>query len=439
MSTTFFDDFKLDDWLYFLENRHKDAIQLRLVNVELVATKLDLLTPNAIVITVAGTNGKGSTVSTLEAIYCAAGYRVGSYTSPHLLRFNERIRVNQQPIGDDSLCAAFSSIEHAREEIMLTYFETATLAALLHFKQLKVDIIVLEVGMGGRLDATNIIDSDLAIITTVDLDHQDYLGDTIEAIGYEKAGIVRANKPCIYADYKPPASVVEQAKRFNAPMQCLGDSYQVNTTHDELHILPQSGDSLVLPKPQINCKAAAAAVLASDTLRSILPVTQAAWIQAMKTVTLSGRQQIVKSRFFSKNDVITIVDVAHNPQAATLLADFVKQHEPKGMVHAVFSGLKDKDLCGLIRPMKGCVMFWYPAMLSGNRAASEALLLAAFQAETGTIPTCFSNPLVAYRSAMERAKPGDLIVIYGSFLTVSAILGATEMEHQESCDEICNE
>ena len=419
-------DFTLDQWLCFLENRYANDIRLGLTRIKTVANRLDLLNVNAPVITVAGTNGKGSTISALEAIYCAAGYRVGTYTSPHLLTFNERIRVNQHPVSDATLCAAFNTLEQVRGVTPLTYFEMVTLAALMYFKQSALDIILLEVGMGGRLDATNIIDADVAIITTIDFDHQVYLGDTLDAIGYEKAGIMRANKPCIYADEKPPKRVIEYAASLNVSLQCLGTDYSFFMTDNELHIKRKDGTIVRLPLPRINHKAAVAAVMASDVLHAVRPVTQAHLEDAMRQVFIAGRQHVVKN-----NAVISLFDVGHNPQAVALLADCVKHYSITGRVHAVFSGLKDKDLCGLIRAMHSCVTDWYPARLTGKRSASESELSAAFLTETGTRPVCFSDPVVAYRTAMQRAKPGDLIVVYGSFLTVSAVMAANKMEQEE--------
>ena len=469
----------LEAWLNLLENRHQQEIQLGLTRVKSVAERLSLCQPNAVVITVAGTNGKGSTVAALEAIYHAAGFRVGSYTSPHLLAFNERIRVNHQPISDESLCEAFALLERARGDIHLTYFEMTTLAALYYFKQCSLDVVILEVGMGGRLDATNIIDADLAIITTVDLDHQEHLGDTIEAIGFEKAGILRANQLFIYADTQPPASIVEQAAALNTQMKCLGVDYsfkiiQANVAHDVLQIADQSGDligcvdnssseglrpatcsrdpeillntqhdctetdrsgsreqvagrrdlncqhALELPRPSINLKAAASAVIASGLLLDKLPVNSSQLRLSMQEVALPGRQQVEVGL------VTTVFDVAHNPQAVSLLADFINERPRTGKVHAVFSALKDKDLCGLIRPMRSYVDFWYLAGLTGKRAASESILQAAFLEEIGSAVPYFSDPVIAWRRAIERAMPGDLIVIYGSFLLVSAVMAANQ-------------
>ncbi|MDF1928905.1 Mur ligase family protein [Legionella pneumophila] len=218
-------EWDLNHWLTHLETRNTQEIQLGLTRVLTVAQKLNLQRPNCKVITVAGTNGKGSTVTALETIYHQSGFRVGTYTSPHLLVFNERIRINLTPIQDKDLCKAFSVIEEARYPTNLTYFEMATLAALWYFKQHDLDLIILEVGLGGRLDATNIVDTDLAIITTIDFDHQNFLGDTLELIGYEKAGILRKNKPFIYADLSPPKSVVEVALQLGASSYLYGKDY----------------------------------------------------------------------------------------------------------------------------------------------------------------------------------------------------------------------
>lgn len=406
--------FSLAEWLDYLENRHHEDIQLGLSRVRDAANRLNLLQLDAKIITVAGTNGKGSTVAALEAIYFAAGYQVASYTSPHLLIFNERIRVNQIAIADEHLCDAFMVIEQHCNDIHLTYFEMVTLAAFWVFKQIKLDVIILEVGLGGRLDATNIIDSDLAIITTVDLDHQHYLGNTKEAIGYEKAGVLRENKSYIYADDNPPGSVIEQARLLNVNRIC----YSFTVSQDTLNILPPMGDLITVPRSSINPKAAAASIMASVFLNTCLPVSPADWDTAMRAVFISGRQQVVKG------PIVTIFDVAHNPQAVSLLADFIRSYQPKGRVHAVFSGLSDKDLGGLIRPMNLYVDFWYPTVLSSKRAASEAMLLGALQAENCFIPMCFSSPKAAYEAALQAAKSDDLIVVYGSFLTVSAVMSA---------------
>ncbi|MDP3704294.1 MAG: folylpolyglutamate synthase/dihydrofolate synthase family protein [Legionellaceae bacterium] len=433
MRTKPYCDWIVSEWLDFLENRHHQEVQLRLVNAKIVAKRLDLLDLHVPVITVAGTNGKGSTVAALTAIYCAAGYRVGSYTSPHLLSFNERICVNQEPISDAVLCAAFTRIEDARGATSLTYFEAATLAGLLYFKESALDVVILEVGVGGRLDATNIIDSDLAIITTVDFDHQDYLGHDKEAIGYEKAGIMRPGQPCIYADEAPPVSVLSYADVLHTKICCLNVHYSFQVFQDELHMTwnidkanRNETSTVVVPVPKINRKAAVAAILASKTLSHLLPITQANWVTAMQTVHMLGRQQLVES------DVPVLYDVAHNPQAVLLLADFIQRYRPHGVIHAVFSGLKDKDLCGLIRPLSAVVTHWYPALLTSKRAANEPMLREAFEKETGLSPDCFTDPPAAFSAAMQVAKSGDLIVVYGSFLLVSAVMEGKRYETSDN-------
>ncbi len=258
---------------------------------------MDLLNPNTKIITVAGTNGKGSTVASLEAIYWAAGYQVASYSSPHLLAFNERIKINRQPISAQQLCDAFCVIEEARSAINvhLTYFEVATLAALWHFKQHCLDLIILEVGLGGRLDATNIIDADLAIITTIDFDHQTFLGNTKEAIGFEKAGILRANKPLIFADNNPPKSILKQAHAHNTPLYLYGREYNYLLRANGLQFVT-SEQIIDLPQPQLHCNAVAAAIMASICLQTLLPVQYSQLMQGIKSASLMGRLQFVKGR-----------------------------------------------------------------------------------------------------------------------------------------------
>lgn len=418
----------LATWLSDLENRYVDEIQLGLHRIRYVAERSQLLACAVPVITVAGTNGKGSTVAALEAIYVASGYQVGCYTSPHLFCFNERIRVNQTPISDEALCQAFQWVEQQRGETALTYFEMTTLAALWYFQQSALDVIVLEVGMGGRLDATNIIDADLSIITTVDYDHQAFLGTTKEAIGFEKAGIMRTGAPCIYADEQPPSSVVAFAKQQQVPLYCLSQQYHIQQSPEHMAIFfghsnaTEATGLAYLPKPQINVKAAAAAVLASHLLRDRLPVPMTGWEQAMRSVVMVGRQQLVQT------PIPTIIDVAHNPQSVQLLADRLHQFTPKKAVHVVFAALTDKDLCGLLKPLVGLADYWYPALLSGKRASTQAQMSLAMQQVLGLDLLCDACPSKAYQAALTQAKQGDVIVVYGSFLTVAAVMSNQQWE-----------
>ena len=418
-------DWSLEQWLYYLEHRHQQAIQLRLVNPAQVATSLNLVAWSIPVITVAGTNGKGSTVAALSAIYQAAGYQVGRFTSPHLFRFNERIAINQKPISDDQLCDIFFRIELARGQIALTYFEMSLLAALLYFKEADLDLLILEVGVGGRLDATNIIDANLAIVTTVDLDHQDLLGPDKEAIGKEKAGIFRQGQPCIYADYSPPASVLAYAHQVQAKLLCLGLDYQFRIEDQHLHIQhAMDCRSLILPLPAIHPHAAVSAVIATLCLKLRLPVSEQDWVTGMRTVGIEGRQQ------WLPGDISLLCDVAHNPQAATALRHTIEKKlaaaqavAPK-TIHAVFSALKDKDICGLIKPLSPIVDQWHLAPLSGQRAADSDQLQLAFQDATGLQAQCYADPIQAIQAAIAHSKAGDWIVVYGSFLLVSAVMTA---------------
>lgn len=312
----------INEWLHDLETRNTHEIQLGLTRIMEVAQKLCLQLPGCPVITVAGTNGKGSTVTALEMIYHVAGYKVGAYTSPHLIQFNERIRVNLTPISDDDLCQAFSIIEEARGETLLTYFEMTTLAALWYFKKMELDIIILEVGLGGRLDATNIVDAELSIITTIDFDHQEYLGNTLDAIGYEKAGILRSGKPFIYADINPPASVTQVAKQLGVPAYLWSQEFSIQEEDSvwSLHYEEKLGFSSVsgLSKPSIQLKSAAAAITASVLLEHHLPVTPSHFQVAMQRIYIPGRLQLHEGR------VSTLFDVSHNPQSARLLADTLR-------------------------------------------------------------------------------------------------------------------
>ncbi|MGV3739712.1 MAG: bifunctional tetrahydrofolate synthase/dihydrofolate synthase [Gammaproteobacteria bacterium] len=426
------ENWTVDEWLDFLEHRHKQTIHLRLENPKLVANTLNILNWSIPVITVAGTNGKGSTVATLSAIYQAGGYRVGQFTSPHLFRFNERICINQNPISNAHLCDLFQRVEIARGETALTYFEVSLLVALLYFKDQGIDVLILEVGMGGRLDATNIISANLAIITTIDLDHQTFLGPDREAIGKEKAGILRKDQPFIYADYDPPASIVDCAENLKTQTYRLGEEYSYEISchsHEggnpsiklEWHLncegIPAfSGMTRVLPLPNIHPKAAAAAIMASLCLQSVLPLSPEDLATAMQTVQITGRQQWVT------NEISFVYDVAHNPQAAHALAQCIENRRPEGQIHAVFSALQDKDICGLIRPLSSIVEQWYPTLLSSPRASSSEQLLTAFNTELNLQPQCFQDPIQATQAAIAAAKPGDLILVYGSFVLVGAVM-----------------
>lgn len=421
-------DRNLNQWLHYLENNspsHK--IKLGLERVAQAATRLNVQHPCAKVITVAGTNGKGSTVNALEHIYCRAGYKVGSYTSPHLIHFNERIKLNLKPITDDALCEVFSLIAKRFDSIELSYFEWVTLAALVYFKQQGVDLIILEVGLGGRLDATNIIDTDLAIITTIDYDHQEYLGDTLEQIAYEKAGILRANKPFIYADRNPPKSMLEVANTLNAPIYLLDKDYQFTQESETNWSFTNSKNEFNhLKKPPIQLKSASAALMASQLLSEFLPVSLTAINEAMNLIFVPGRLQIEK---IHQKELTVLFDVSHNAQSVQLLAKKVnelvnKREARSSKVHAVFSALKDKDILELINPLREYVDHWYFAKLDNSRAASADYLLSIAKKAEILVEFCYTSPLVAFDEAMTQAEPGDLIIVFGSFFTVGQVMSS---------------
>ncbi|MBA4696781.1 MAG: bifunctional tetrahydrofolate synthase/dihydrofolate synthase [Legionella sp.] len=426
----------LAEWLQTLEKRHTQEIQLGLDRIKEVAARLDLLKPRARVISVGGTNGKGSTVAALEAIYTTAGYQVACYTSPHLLAFNERIRVNKSPITDQALIEAFQVIENARQNIHLTYFEMATLAALWYFEHRSLDLILLEVGLGGRLDATNIIDSDLAIITTIDLDHQAFLGNTREAIGQEKAGILRPGRSFVYADHAPPQTILDAAAKLNCTDYWFDRDYAYEEQGDSLRFVSYAAKSMttlpmvspsatpiVIRSPRLHKKAIAAAIQTTFALADILPVKPQHIQESLEKVQLSGRLEWIDGQ------ITTLLDVSHNPQAATYLSEYLKKQDWQGKIYAVFSALADKDIAGLIEPLLALVDTWYPACLTGNRAASKEQLSAAFKTY-GIINFCFENPRAAYECAYRHATQGDLILVYGSFYTIASVYSVID-KHQK--------
>lgn len=414
----------LNEWLEYFEQNSPQEIKLNLDRISTVAQLLGLKSPDCTVITVAGTNGKGSTVNALESIYHTAGYKVGSYTSPHLLEFNERIKVNLVPINDQELCEAFATIESGRNGVELSYFEMATLAALFHFKKNQLDIIILEVGLGGRLDATNIIDADLAIITTIDYDHQEYLGTTLEAIGYEKAGILRQGRPFIYADQHCPASILHVAKKLDAPTYLYGKDFSFEELETSWSFHGPNDYSITsMHKPLIQLKSASAALLASFILSKDLPLSPENLHKAMDVIFVPGRLQLQPS---PKSGVRVLYDVSHNPQSAQLLAKRLKTIK-KEKVHAVFSILRDKDILGLINEVKDCIDYWYPAQLDNKRAASVDYLLSLCKKAEILVEICYTSPFIAYEEALARAATGDLIVVFGSFYTVGHVISSQQI------------
>lgn len=412
----------LADWLSYLERLHPKAIALGLERVNSVKSRLEL-TPDFPIFTVTGTNGKGSTCALLEAMLTIAGYQVGCYTSPHLLRYNERIRINRQQVTDAALCEAFAAVEQARQDTPLTYFEFGTLAAVWLFVRQGLQAAILEVGLGGRLDAVNAFDADCAIVTGVDIDHTDYLGDTRESIGWEKAGIFRAGRPALCGDEAPPASLLAYANQIDADRRCIGTEFgfewRENTSgwrfydcYGELRDLPLP----VLPgRFQLNNAACALAALRSLSPR--LVVHEEAMRRALTDVRLAGRFQRLSER------PLIVADVAHNPQAARGLAANLQHLPCRGKTLAVFAMLSDKDIGGVVAALAEHFSAWYLAGIDQPRGCSLAALQQQVKA---VLPQAalhgHASVAGALAQACRDAGENDRIIVFGSFYTVADAL-----------------
>jgi dihydrofolate synthase/folylpolyglutamate synthase len=400
--------------------------------VRAVAQRMRLELPG-ISIVVAGTNGKGSTCAMLESILLAAGYRVGCYTSPHLVRFNERARLDGEPASDERLVEQFEAVEAARGEVALTYFEFTTLAVLRLFQQAAPDALVLEIGLGGRLDAVNLVDADCAIVTCIDIDHAEWLGDTREKIGWEKAHVWRTGRPAILVDPMPPQSAIDHATEIGADLWRFGRDFNYSGDRQQWSYggRAQRRNSLAYPALRgANQLLNASGVLAAlEALRDRLPVSAQAVRQGFATVELPGRFQVLAGR------PSVVLDVAHNPHAAAHLAANLDGMGFFPYTYAVFGMMGDKDLAGTIAHLRTRVDHWLCVDLPGARAASAARLAEALR-EAGVTPgqgedaertiACFATPREALAAARERAGENDRIVVFGSFLTVADVLAARE-------------
>jgi dihydrofolate synthase / folylpolyglutamate synthase len=406
----------LAQWLTYIEALHPKSIAMGLDRVSDVASRLRLNLDFPI-ISIAGTNGKGSTCAMLESIYLNAGYRVGAYVSPHLIRYNERVRVNQQEITDEALIDAFSAVETAREDVVLTYFEMGTLAAMWHFAQTNLDIVILEVGMGGRLDAVNAFEPTCSIVTSVDLDHIDYLGDTREKIGFEKAGIYRAGKAAICGDVNPPSSLIDFANEIEADLHLIKRDFRVLKKPAGWQYV-SGGLALLLPclalQGDFQLNNAACAICAVQNLNHLLPVPLDSIGHALENVSLLGR-------FYTlRKEPEIIVDVAHNPQAAKSLAHNLEQNTCKGRTLGVFAMLADKDIAQVVRELSSQINIWYLADTHNPRGAKAQDLQLYLQPQTENgLTKCFDNVASALRTACIEASKNDRIIVFGSFYTVA--------------------
>ena len=411
----------LEGWLAYLETLHPKAIAMGLERVALVHSRMDaaLTCPD---VTVTGTNGKGSTCAMLESMFRCAGHRTGLYTSPHLTRYNERVKVDGEAQDDEALIAAFNAVEDARGDVPLTYFEYGTLAALRIFAAAKLDIAVLEVGLGGRLDAVNIVDADVAVVTSVGLDHMDYLGPTREDVGREKAGIFRPARPVVCADPDPPSSLVAHARTLGAPLAQLGRDYGYVAQDRQWQYWGPGGRRHGLPFPALRgayqLANAATALATIDLLRDRLHVGAGAVRDGLVAVNLEGRFQVLPGR------PAIVLDVAHNPQAAGAIATTLSSMGRFPQTIAVFGILADKDVGGVIAAMKERVDRWHVATLPGPRGANAAAVAAALVnagVAASAIQT-FDDIGSAFAAARGAANEADRIVVFGSFLTVAAAL-----------------
>ncbi len=416
----------LNDWLEYQLKIHPKSIDMGLDRISEVAQRLDIKKPAPRVITVAGTNGKGSTVAFIEAIARAAGWKVGAFTSPHILEYNERIRIDGLNADDGQLIATFEKIEAARThkaEILLTYFEFGTLAALLIFAEQDLDLVILEVGLGGRLDATNIIDPDVAVITTVDLDHQDYLGTDRESIGFEKAGIIRAWRPVVFGEKDPPSSALRRAYELGATA-IRGHSDYLIEKQENSWSWREPGYEIQLPMPSlaapVQIENAATAIAALRALSD--EIKDAGIIEGVRNAKVPGRLQKISEQ----PDVV--LDVAHNPQAAKQLSQWLLEH-PK-TTYAVFAALADKDIEAIVSQVQLQIKHWFLAGIgdAGPRNLTAAQLETRVKALIAEpVLSCHGNIAQALQAALQRAKPDERVLIFGSFHTVAAAMNAIKI------------
>jgi dihydrofolate synthase/folylpolyglutamate synthase len=419
----------LPDWLALLESRHAEThIDMGLDRVRAVKERMDLAF-GCPVIMVAGTNGKGSTCAMLESMLLHAGYRVGLYIKPHFLHFNERARVNGENASDEALVAAFDAVEGARGEVPLTYFEFTTLAIMHLLSKSTIDVAILEVGLGGRLDAVNVIDADVSIVTSIDIDHKEYLGETREEIGFEKAGIFRPGKAAICSDPMPPKSLVKHAEDIGADLWLLGRDFNYQGDKQQWSFAGRSQRRNSLAYPALRganqLLNASAALAALEALRLQLPAGAQEVRTGLALVELPGRFQVLPGR------PTIVYDVAHNPHAAATLAQNLGNMGFHPFTYAVFGIMQDKDIDAVIAPLAQYVDHWCVADLPSPRSAKASALVEKLQAlrpagakDDEFSAGAFANPGEAFANAMSRAGESDRIVVFGSFYTVAGVMAA---------------
>jgi dihydrofolate synthase / folylpolyglutamate synthase len=413
---------QLGDWLAWQQATHPLAIDLGLDRVSRVLARTGWRPPVQPVVTIGGTNGKGSCTALLEAMLREGGHRVAAFTSPHFVDYRERIRIDGEWVSEASLVASFERIADACEGDSLTYFEHNALAALLVFETACPDAILLEVGMGGRLDAVNVVDADIAVVVSVGLDHMEYLGPDIEAIGFEKAGIFRAGRPAICGVPDPPRSVIESAASIGASLWLRGRDFRERVHADATwDYVDAQGELAALPAPAlegvVQYANAATALAALRQLATRLPVDREAVERGLRSVRLPGRFQ----RVAGAGGIEWVLDVAHNPEAAMALAASLTRQPVGGRTFGVVGMLADKDVSGVLEALRDRVDRWYAASTDGPRGQSDRTL-AARAAEAGVAMTPAGSVAEAMQLARHEAAPGDRIVVFGSFHTVGPAL-----------------
>jgi len=412
----------LPEWLAHIERVHPRAIEMGLDRVAAVRGALKL-EPAFPIFTVGGTNGKGSACAMLEAILDHAGYHAGCYTSPHLLRYNERVRIRRTEATDEDLTRALAAVDAARGDIALTYFEFSTLAAMWLFAERRVDVAVLEVGLGGRLDAVNAFDADCALVMSVALDHMDYLGGSREDIGREKAGILRPGRPAICGDPHPPRALLDHARDIGAKLALAGRDFGFSAEAQQWRYWGPRGERHALPHPVLRgdfqIPNAAACLAALDALHERLPVNASDVRTGLLTAENPGRFQVLPGR------PMVILDVAHNPAAAAALGHSIARLPRAGRTYAVFAMLKDKDIGGVVKAVAPQIDEWLVSGIEDARGADAAVVLEEL-ARAGVLEcvSAYGSVADAYHQACDKAAQNDRIVVFGSFHTVAAVMAA---------------
>lgn len=418
----------MTEWLAGIEQLHPKNIEMGLERIRIIKERLGIRF-DCPVITVGGTNGKGSTCTMMQAIWQKAGHRVGLYSSPHIHDFEERVRIDGQTVSEETIVHYFKKVEAARGDIPLTFFEFTTLTIMQILAEASLDVVILEVGLGGRLDAVNLIDAEVAVVTNVDIDHVDYLGHTRELIGYEKAGIFRRGKMAVYGDYDPPHSLVAHADEIGADLHVIGRDYNSICQGDHWSYIGPAIQFDNLDPPTLHgknqVKNATNVLMVLEAMQEVLPFDEKAVRAGLSQVHLPGRFQMLQK------EPLVIVDAAHNPHAAVVLVENLRSMGEFHATYAVFGAMSDKDIEGVIAPMKDTVDFWYLTGLPLPRAATTGMLKEKLVA-AGVRPERiqrFETAVAALNTAKINARKNDRIIAFGSFWIVT---GVTQTVHSDS-------